>query len=93
MLRQTIPLLAAFAVTMSPMVISDPAVVQSEPKSNQFWWPQQLDLSPLRDHDAASSPMGEDFNYAEAFRSLDLNGVKKDIQTLMKTSQDWWPAD
>jgi catalase-peroxidase len=64
-----------------------------EPKSNQFWWPEQLNLNPLRDHDAASNPYGEDFNYAEAFKSVDLEALKKDIETVMKTSQDWWPAD
>nr|WP_246125033.1 catalase/peroxidase HPI [Exilibacterium tricleocarpae] len=62
-------------------------------KSNQFWWPDQLDLSPLRDHDRRSNPLGEDFNYAEAFKQLDLNAVKKDIDTLLTDSQDWWPAD
>ncbi|MGD2073924.1 MAG: catalase-peroxidase, partial [Gammaproteobacteria bacterium] len=93
MLKQTIPLLAALAVAMSPVVASAPAFAQGEPKPNQFWWPEQLDLSPLRDHGAESNPLGEDFNYAEAFESLDLDGVKKDIETLMKTSQDWWPAD
>jgi len=93
MLKQTIPLLAALAVAMSPVVPSSPAFAQGESKSNQFWWPEQLDLSPLRDHGAESNPMGDDFNYAEAFKSLDLDAVKKDIETLMKTSQDWWPAD
>ena len=93
MLKQTIPLLAALAVAMSPAVPSSAAFAQGEPKSNQFWWPKQLDLSPLRDHGAESNPMGDDFNYAEAFKSLDLDAVKKDIETLMKTSQDWWPAD
>jgi catalase-peroxidase len=62
-------------------------------KSNQFWWPDQVDLSPLRDHGAESNPMGDDFNYAAAFAALDLDAVKKDIETLMKDSQDWWPAD
>ncbi len=93
MLKQTIPLLAALAIAMSPLVQSSPATAQGKPKSNQFWWPEQLDLSPLRDHDAASNPYGEDFNYAEAFKSVDLKALKKDIETLMKTSQDWWPAD
>jgi catalase-peroxidase len=63
------------------------------PKSNQFWWPENLDLSPLRDHGVESDPMGGDFNYAEAFASLDLDAVKKDIAALMTSSQDWWPAD
>ncbi|MGA9573959.1 MAG: catalase/peroxidase HPI, partial [Lysobacterales bacterium] len=64
-----------------------------EPKSNQFWWPEKLNLSPLRQHADESDPMGEDFNYAEAFESLDLDAVKKDIEALMTTSQVWWPAD
>ena len=79
MLKQTIPLFAALAVVMSLVVPSSPAA-QGEPKSNQFWWPEQLDLSPLRQHAAESNPMGDDFNYAEAFRSLDLDAVKKDIR-------------
>lgn len=62
-------------------------------KSNQFWWPDQLDLSALRDRDQRSNPYGADFNYAEAFKSLDLSAVKKDIDTLLTDSQDWWPAD
>ena len=62
-------------------------------KSNQYWWPNQLDLSPLRDHDRRSNPYGEDFNYAEEFKKLDLEAVKKDIDELLTTSQDWWPAD
>ena len=93
MLKQTIPLLSALAITLSLVVPPSPAFAQSQPKSNQFWWPEQLDLSPLRDHDAASNPYGEDFNYAEAFKSVDLKALKKDIEALMKTSQDWWPAD
>ncbi|MCG7587911.1 catalase-peroxidase, partial [Photobacterium sp. OFAV2-7] len=93
MRKQTIPLLAAIAVALSPLLMGSPAYAQGEPKSNQFWWPEKLDLSPLRQHTASSNPMGEEFNYAEAFNSLDLGAVKKDLDTLMKTSQDWWPAD
>ena len=93
MLKQTIPLLATLAIAMSAVVQSSPAFSQGEPKSNQFWWPEQLDLNPLRQNGAESDPMGEDFNYAEEFKSLDLDAVKSDIATLMKTSQDWWPAD
>jgi catalase-peroxidase len=62
-------------------------------KPAQFWWPDQLDLTPLRQHDAKSNPLGEEFNYAKAFASLDLNAVKADIKKVLTTSQDWWPAD
>ncbi len=62
-------------------------------KNNQFWWPDQLDLSALRDQDARSNPLGADFDYAEAFNGLDLDAAKKDIDALLTTSQDWWPAD
>lgn len=64
-----------------------------EAKTNQFWWPDQLNLAALRDHDSRSNPLGENFNYTEAFESLDLDAAKKDINQLLTTSQDWWPAD
>ncbi len=64
-----------------------------QPKTNQYWWPDQLDLSPLRQHAAESNPLGKDFNYAKAFATLDLKTVKADIQKVLTTSQDWWPAD
>lgn len=60
---------------------------------NRDWWPNQLKLNILRQNSNLSDPMGEDFNYAEEFKSLDLDAVKKDIVDLMTTSQDWWPAD
>jgi len=69
------------------------SVKAGQAKPNSFWWPDTLDLSPLRDHDPKSNPLGADFNYAEAFKSLDLDTVKKDIDTLLTDSQDWWPAD
>ncbi|GAA0854061.1 catalase/peroxidase HPI [Aliiglaciecola litoralis] len=62
-------------------------------RSNQFWWPDQLDLSALRDHDGRSNPYGVNFDYGKAFSQLDLDAVKKDIDTLLTTSQPWWPAD
>jgi catalase-peroxidase len=68
-------------------------VAAGQAKPNQFWWPDQLDLSALRDHDQRSSPMSGDFNYAEEFSQLDLKAVKQDINALLTTSQDWWPAD
>ncbi|MCH8618167.1 catalase/peroxidase HPI [Undibacterium sp. TS12] len=61
--------------------------------TNADWWPNQLNLSILHQHSPASNPLGEDFNYAEAFKSLDLDAVIKDLHTLMTDSQDWWPAD
>ncbi len=62
-------------------------------RSNADWWPNQLKLNILHQHSPLSNPMGEGFNYAEEFKSLDLNAVKKDLAALMTDSQDWWPAD
>jgi len=61
--------------------------------TNRDWWPNQLDLSVLHQHSAKSNPMGEDFDYAKEFNTLDLNAVVKDLHALMTDSQDWWPAD
>ena len=61
--------------------------------SNRDWWPNQLNLNILRQHASPSNPMGEDFDYAEEFKSLDLAAVKEDLYKLMTDSQDWWPAD
>ncbi|MDH3778631.1 MAG: catalase/peroxidase HPI [Gammaproteobacteria bacterium] len=87
--KTSISLIAALAAVL----VAGPVFAQGEPKSNQFWWPEQLDLSPLRQHGSESNPLGSDFNYAEEFASLDLAAVKKDIEALMTSSQDWWPAD
>jgi catalase-peroxidase len=64
-----------------------------ETVSNQFWWPERLDLSPLRQRASESDPRGKDFQYAREFKKLDLKAVKKDIAEVLTTSQDWWPAD
>ena len=93
MRKKTMPLLAALAVALSPVATTSVAHAQSKPMSNQAWWPEQLNLQPLRQHNATSNPMGKDFNYAEEFKKLDLAAVKKDIAALMTASQDWWPAD
>ena len=61
--------------------------------TNQDWWPNQLRLDILRQHSSKSDPMGEGFNYAEEFKSLDLEAIKKDLRELMTDSQEWWPAD
>jgi len=64
-----------------------------EARSNRDWWPNQLDLQVLHQHSTLSNPMGEAFDYAKEFKSLDLNAVIKDLHALMTDSQDWWPAD
>ena len=84
-----LPLLGALALSLSASL----ALASQPPMSNQDWWPEKLDLQPLRQHDARSNPLGEDFDYAAAFRALDINAVKKDLAALMTESQDWWPAD
>ena len=61
--------------------------------SNQHWWPNQLNLKILHQNSRLSDPMGKDFNYVEEFATLDLDALKKDIDAVMTTSQDWWPAD
>ncbi len=61
--------------------------------ANQHWWPNQLNLKVLHQNSSLSDPMGKDFNYAEEFKKLELDALKKDIEAVMTTSQDWWPAD
>ncbi len=63
------------------------------PRSNKDWWPNQLDLSPLHVHNPAGNPLGADFDYAQEFQSLDVDAVKADVVQVLRTSQDWWPAD
>jgi catalase-peroxidase len=67
--------------------------VSGDGTRNRDWWPNQLKLNTLRQHSSLSNPMDDDFNYAEAFKSLDLEAVKKDLHALMTDSQEWWPAD
>jgi catalase-peroxidase len=62
-------------------------------RPNEFWWPDQISLQPLRQHDSSSNPMGATFNYREEFKKLDLAAVKKDLKAVMTESQAWWPAD
>jgi catalase-peroxidase len=65
----------------------------TEDAGNRAWWPDQLNLAILRKHPAVANPMGEEFNYAEAFKTLDLDALRRDIEDVMTTSQDFWPAD
>ncbi|MDP1697007.1 MAG: catalase/peroxidase HPI [Xanthomonadaceae bacterium] len=75
------------------MAVTNAAPADGKPMSNQDWWPERLDLRPLRQHAVESNPLGDEFNYAEAFNQLDLDALKQDLRALMTTSQDWWPAD
>ncbi len=70
-----------------------PNIADKQPISNQFWWPERLDLSPLRQRAAESDPMGKEYKYAQEFKKLNLKAVKADIKKVLTTSQDWWPAD
>ena len=87
--KKLMRLLAVVAVVALSFVLT--YEVSAQP--NQNWWPDQLDLTPLRQQSAESNPMGKQFDYAKAFASLDLNAVKQDIKKVLTTSQPWWPAD
>jgi catalase-peroxidase len=86
------PFYSRWAVAAAPFVLASFAAAQ-QPQTAQFWWPEKLDLSPLRQHSAESNPLGKDFDYAKAFATLDLKAVKQDIAKVLTTPQDWWPAD
>ncbi|MGD1059141.1 MAG: catalase/peroxidase HPI [Solirubrobacteraceae bacterium] len=73
--------------------IPSPTPEVPHPRTNHDWWPNQLDLSVLHRHSPLSDPMGEDFDYAKEFQTLDLDALKADLVELMSTSQDWWPSD
>ena len=98
-MRKSLPLLfVACAIAVSPSSLPVHAAGAAgaspgTPETAQFWWPDHLDLSPLRQHDDRSNPLGADFNYAQGFAKLDLKAVKMDIKKVLTTSQDWWPAD
>ena len=94
-LPSAIPTMAQDApVSTKPAgVAATGSTVPGQPRDNQFWWPDQLDLTSLRDHDRRSNPLGEDFSYVEAFQDLDVEAVKRDVDAMLTQSQDWWPAD
>jgi catalase-peroxidase len=74
-------------------VIPSPTPKATRPMTNQDWWPNQVNLQVLHRHSPRCNPMGGDFNYAEEFKTLDLDALRKDVLDVMTTSQDWWPAD
>ncbi len=73
--------------------IPSPTPMESRPRTNQDWWPNQLDLDVLHAHSPVSNPMGADFDYTEEFKTLDVEALKQDVREVMTTSQEWWPAD
>ena len=87
--NSTLRMTVAIAIGLS----SSAMLADNQLKSPKFWWPEQLDLRPLRQFGAESNPMGENFNYAEEFNKLDLTAIKQNISNVLITSQDWWPAD
>jgi catalase-peroxidase len=73
--------------------ISAPTAKTGRPHTNQDWWPDQVDLSVLHKHNPQATPLGDDYNYAEEFKKLDVEAFKRDVIEVLTTSQDWWPAD
>ncbi len=90
MYKKTFAALTLAALSVSPLTQS---IAQSSAPDNDYWWPNRLDLSPLRIESVGMDPRGEDFDYAEAFNSLDMDALVADLKALMTDSQDWWPAD
>ena len=87
MYKRTLRLFALLGAVMScQFALGENAAVQEKPQSNRDWWPQQLDLSPLRQHALESNPYGADFNYTQEFKTRDLATVKKDIAAVLM----WW---
>ena len=78
---------AALSAALALGAVTAPATASDTVRPNSFWWPEQLDLGPLRDHDRASNPYGEDFDYAAEFAQLDLAALKADLREVMTTSQ------
>ena len=91
--KNTVPAKENGAVTKDSPQASMSAPRSAEPTGNNFWWPDRLDLAPLRQHTPQSDPMGPNFDYIKEFKKLDLKAVKKDIAKVLTTSQDWWPSD
>ena len=93
MLGRTICTVAALAMGIALAGPVDRAAAQDRAPDNDYWWPDRLNLDPLRRTSPESNPLGDDFDYREAFESVDLEVLKAELAELMTTSQDWWPAD
>ena len=93
MLRRTVSVIALLTIGLAPIVPVSWAGAKDDAPDNDYWWPNRLSLDPLRQTARESGPVGNDFDYAKEFESLDLHGLKADLKKLMTTSQDWWPPD
>ncbi len=93
MRKRTISVITLLAIGISPFLPVNLALAQDSAPTNDYWWPNRLSLEPLRQTSPESNPLGEDFDYAKEFEGLDLDALKADLEELMTTSQDWWPAD
>jgi catalase-peroxidase len=93
MFKRTIPLFTTLAIGLSPFAAFNVSNAQQNMATNEYWWPNQLNMEPLRLHSVESDPMGTEYDYAEAFANLDQDALKQDLVDLMTESQDWWPAD
>lgn len=80
-------------ITLGMTVMTSISFAQSVPTGNSFWWPDKLDLDPLRQNSANANPLGKSFNYSEQFKTLNLSDVKKDIAVVLHSSVSWWPSD
>lgn len=92
-MKKSLSTLIISVLTLTALIQSGAAFAIDEAKSNRFWWPEQLNLNPLRVHDIESNPYGSEFDYAKGFKTLSLTEVKRDIEKVLTTSQPWWPAD
>ena len=92
MKKKNVPIISALALAMS-LAMHSGSVAATQATTNSYWWPEQLNLAPLRQNAAESNPYGADFDYAAQFNSLDLDALKAEIKAIMTQSQDWWPAD
>ncbi|KAB7648740.1 catalase/peroxidase HPI [Polymorphobacter fuscus] len=93
MYKKTLFLLTAAAIAASPLAAQVPTASPERTVPNQFWFPELIDLKPLRQNAVESNPLGANFDYAAAFKTLDLKAVKADIEAVLTKSQPWWPAD
>lgn len=93
MFKRSAPWMMALTIGLTPLASTIAATMQDLPKTNEYWWPKRLNLTPLRQPNPNSNPYGAAFDYAKEFNSLDLNALVTDLKKVMTESQEWWPAD